>query len=85
MMRLISNILLMLCICITKATPTLRIKLPFHSIHQLMVILLLLCINLYYRGYSDSEGKATIPLNTSANGDITIVVYQSVLQRLLQF
>ena len=38
---------------------------------------------LYYRGYSDSEGKATIPLNTSANGDITIVVYQPILQRLL--
>ena len=44
-----------------------------------MVILLLLCINLYYRGYSNSEGKATIPLNTSANGDITIVVYTMYL------
>ena len=34
-------------------------------------------MHLYYRGYSDSEGKATIPLNTSANGDITIVVYHA--------
>ena len=30
-----------------------------------------------YRGFSDSEGKATIPLNISANGDITVVVYHA--------
>ena len=31
----------------------------------------------YYRGFVESEGKATIPLNISASGDITIMVYHA--------